>query len=130
MLLHVRNPEPKYPILAAGNMYVGSKDGFANFYDSYYKTFWLLVQKRISVGSDQHVMCYTCYYFKDACHLYFSGSHKKWFELIKGLKNKDQFFADNYNSSWLGKMKSIFAPEPVNVQSLTTPTGAVSEYPV
>merc|ERR1712151_959658 len=129
MFLQIWDPSKDRPIVAAGNMYIGTRDAFFKFYDRYYQTLWFLAKKRISVGSDQHVMCYTCYYFKEVCHLHSTGRLKGWFDLSKDLKTKGKVFTDNYNSSWLGLMDKIFAPPSMDL-NLVLPTGVVSEYPI
>ena len=129
MFLQVMEPSEDNPIVAAGNMYIGTHDAFSKFYDRYYQTFWFLAKKGIFITSDQFVLCYTCYYFKDVCHLHRKGKFRQWFILSKDFKNERNTFTDNYNSSWLGLMDNIYAPSSMDV-NLAFPTGVVSEYPL
>jgi len=129
MFLQILDPVKHYPIVAAGNMYIGTRDAFSKFYDRYYQTLWFLAKNHISVGSDQHVMCYTCYYFTDVCHLHSTGKLKGWFDLSRVLKTTGESYNDNYKSSWLEKMKAIFSPPSFDT-NVGFPGGVISEYPM
>lgn len=87
LFLQVQSPvKDYYPIVAAGNMYIGTKDAFIQLYDDFYKTLWFMSNKSISVGSDQHVLCYTCYYYQDSCQFFYPGILKRWFAFHNSFK--------------------------------------------
>ncbi|KAL7533583.1 hypothetical protein ACHAWF_004551, partial [Thalassiosira exigua] len=92
LLLHIRNETREHhgyrKVCTAGNMFVGHKKAVRNMYHRYYATLWDMIKRGEFVGSDQMVMCETCYRYPDVCFPYFSGSFRAWHDMASLLRNR------------------------------------------